>query len=231
MKKVLVIRHAEESMADKVASWMEQSGIQQEVFVPANGDKLPQDTSEYDALVIYGGVQSANDGEKHPYIAKEIALVADWATANRPVLGICLGAQILAKSLGGEVGPHPDERFEIGFNPVLPVPDSDGFMPDKNYFYQWHGEGFTIPENCQKLAGGEEFPNQAFRYREKAYGFQFHPEATREVMQEWMSYNEGKLEHRLGAHLPDRQLEDERRYSETMHNWLSEFLSGWFKTW
>ena len=231
MKKVLAIRHAKERRDDRVSAWMEENDVEIHVAIPASGAPLPRNKANYDALVVYGGVQSANDGSSRPYIDHELDYIADWATSGRPVLGICLGAQMLAKSLGGTVMPRSDGRFEIGFNRVVPLEESDGFLKQPSYFYQWHGEGFTIPQDGVRLAGGEVFPNQAFRYGQRAYGVQFHPEVTLEIMREWLSYNEGKLESKLGAHSAERQIDDESRYGDDMQAWLHEFLNNWKQTW
>ncbi len=231
VKKALILRHAQENSRDQVSAWLQKNRVDTHTVIPAFGDTLPDDASIYDALIVYGGVQSANDGPEKTYIEEEIALIGDWATSDRPVLGICLGAQMLSKALGGDVQRRPDKRFEIGFTRIGPTRESDGFLKQPRYFYQWHGEGFTIPAGGVCLARGDVFPNQAFRYGVRAYGLQFHPEVTAQIMQEWIGSAEGKLDSMPGAHNPAKQIQDESLYGADMHEWLFDFLSEWKKIW
>ncbi len=231
MAKALVIRHASENSGDRINSWLNDNAIGQELVVPAIGDPLPNNLSRYDALVVYGGVQSANDGPDKPYIDEEIDLISNWAQAGRPVLGICLGAQMLSKALGGEVKRRSDRRFEIGFRQIAPTDESNGFLSRPGRFYQWHGEGFTIPQGAVHLAQSRDFPNQAFRYGHSAYGFQFHPEVTVQIMSGWIGHNEDRLDSLAGAHGRERQHADHDRYGADMHAWLESFLNRWKQAW
>lgn len=229
--KVLILRHMQEKRNDRVAQWMDSKGFEQHLVNPAHGIPLPASTDGYDAFVIYGGIQSANGHEEFPYIPGEIAMLKDWIAADRPVLGICLGAQLLAKALGGEVGRHPDGLFEVGFTKVSPHGNANGFLSESTYFYQWHGEGFTVPPNCELLAVGDTFRNQAFRYGERIYGVQFHPEVTHEIMLTWLASAESKGFQAPGAHPRERQVRDELSYGADMDSWCFSFLDRWRETW
>ena len=215
---------------DQVALYLNKHGIEQIHVNPAHGTPMPDSFDGLDGLLIYGGIQSANDGPVRPYIDDELNWLTKWLNEGRPTLGICLGAQLIAKSLGGTVSPHPDGIREVGFHKITPVSEKGDFLSAPAFFYQWHGEGFTLPKNCELLATGEQFPNQAFQYRNNTFGIQFHPEVTRPVMQDWLSSGSDSLSSK-GAHRVEQQLEDEARYGEKMGTWCRNFVENWVNSW
>lgn len=216
---------------DRVSLWMAEHGIETVYANPAHGADLPQDTSGIAAFVIYGGIQSANDEESRPYIRDELDFLNDWLASDRPVLGLCLGGQMLAKCLGGEVRPHPDGLFEIGFTEVSPTEHSDGLLAQSAHFYQWHGEGFTLPEGCELFATGDTFANQAFRHKDHTFAFQFHFEVTPPVMNDWLRSSAEKCKHRPGFQPVEKQVEDAARYEAAIDAWSQNFLNRWRQTW
>lgn len=151
------------------------------------GESLP-DWRELDAIVAMGGPMSVNDEEELPWLRAEKAWIAEAVRADRPFFGACLGVQLLAASLGGEVsaGPAP----EVG---LLPVHLTDaaagdpvfGGLPREFRTLQWHGDTFSLPEGAVLLASSPAYPNQAFRWGRSAYGVQFHLELSREMAEEW----------------------------------------------
>jgi GMP synthase (glutamine-hydrolysing) len=151
------------------------------------GESLP-DWHELDAIVAMGGPMSANDEEELPWLRAEKTWIAEAVRAGTPFFGACLGVQLLAASLGGEVraGPAP----EVG---LLPVHLTDaaagdpvfGGLPREFRTLQWHGDTFTLPEGAVLLASSPAYPNQAFRWGRSAYGVQFHLELSREMAEEW----------------------------------------------
>ncbi len=146
-------------------------------LVPRQGlpDALP------DFLLVMGGPMSVNDPD--PWIEREQRFIRRAIDAGIPVVGVCLGAQFLAKALGGQVtpGPHP----EIGPTPVTCTATQDtdpvfGTFPRFFTAFQWHGEGLTLPPRTVGLASSERYPVQAFRYGARTYGLLFHLELERE---------------------------------------------------
>ncbi|PJA81243.1 MAG: amidotransferase [Nitrospirae bacterium CG_4_9_14_3_um_filter_51_5] len=143
------------------------------VAVPANG--LPSNPGDF--LLIMGGPMSVNDADA--WIEAELQFVKTGLARDIPVLGICFGAQLLAKALGASVTPGP--KFEIGMVPVSlteigrtdPVFSS---LPQTFPVFQWHGEGMTLPPGATHLATSADFPVQAFRMKDRAYGLLFHLE-------------------------------------------------------
>jgi len=151
------------------------------------GDPLP-DRREADAIVAMGGPMSVNDDETLPWLREEKAWIAEAVRAGTPFFGACLGVQLLAASLGGEVaaGPAP----EVGLLPVFLTDEAAedpvfAGLPRELLTLQWHGDTFTLPEGAVLLAGSPAYPNQAFRWGTSAYGVQFHLELSREMAEEW----------------------------------------------
>ncbi len=143
------------------------------VVVPAEG--LPVDPGDF--LLIMGGPMSVNDGDA--WIEAELQFVQTALAKDIPVLGICFGAQLLAKALGGSVAPGP--KFEIGMGAVSltdmgKIDPILGAMPQDFLVFQWHGEGITLPPGSAHLVTSTDFPVQAFRMAARTYGLLFHLE-------------------------------------------------------
>jgi GMP synthase (glutamine-hydrolysing) len=140
------------------------------------------------ALILMGGPMSANDPD--PWVETEVNLIRRAMAREIPILGVCLGAQLIAKALGARVYRNPVK--EIGWyqtywtdagrtDPVF------GGLPDGVQIFQWHGETFDIPQGAEWLAYTKTCSNQAFRAGINVYGIQFHPEVTPEIIEDWIS--------------------------------------------
>ena len=221
-KRALIIRHMKAMCDDRVSGQLKAAGFALDYRCPAEGEALPELDEGHVLAVVYGGVQSANDDG---YIDEEIAWIRDWVLAGRPYLGLCLGGQLLARALGAPVAGHQAGRHEIGFVKISPVGDN-GFLRAPLHVYQWHKEGFEIPDGAELLATGEIFPNQAFRFGNAAYGLQFHPEVTPEIMHGWMKEAAAMLD-APGASSREQQIEDAAAHSTRMGRWLENFLFDW----
>ena len=131
---------------------------------------------------------------------------------------------------GGKITRHAEHIVEIGFYPLYPT--VDGFnsifaeMPER--FFQWHNEGFTLPDGAVKLAASDAFPNQAFSIGARAFGFQFHPEATVEQIRYWHTRDSEELAS-PGAQTATSQWLYQERHCEEISAWLEDFLAFWLK--
>lgn len=223
--KVLLIVHQLGSYPGRVGHLLMDMGYLLDIRCPCIGQELPPDPEEYALVAVFGGPMSANDC----YLGG-IRAELDWMPkvldSKVPFLGICLGAQMLARFLGGRVALHDDGHVEIGYSPLEPTEHGQDYFEGPMQVYQWHKEGFAVPESCVLLAEGKAaFPNQAFRYGDRAYGLQFHPEVTREMMERWTTY---------GAHMldmPGAMCRDEQFASHPIHDppldvWTRRFLEG-----
>jgi len=228
-RDVLVVVHQETSTPGRVGDFLLERGYRLDRRCPCLDEPLPSDLSGYAGAVVFGGPQSANDCHL-PGIRAEL----DWLErhalpAELPLLGICLGAQQVARVLGAEVGPHPDGLVEIGYFPVAPTAQADGFLDETTCFYQWHSETFDIPEGAVHLAESEDFPGQAFRYGDRVYGIEFHPEITREMIDRWCTSERGSKKLSLpGARPHAEHLADHDRHADDTGRWLSWFLDECF---
>jgi len=146
----------------------------------------PLESPEFKGLIVMGGPMSANDDL--PGLREELRLIDLALKENSPILGICLGAQMIAKSLGSRV--YCNAELEIGWEPVwfteAAMEDPMfGEMGSPEMFFHWHGETFDLPAGAQWLAYSKKCRHQAYRYGERVYGIQFHPEITAEMIEDW----------------------------------------------
>lgn len=193
---------------------------------PAGGEDLPVDHGEFAGTVVLGGLQSANDAESQPYLRREIDWIQRHLTDDHRFLGICLGAQLLARALDARVQRHPEGLNEIGYYPIRPTPAGAELIPFGLQVYHWHQEGFEVPKGAELLASGDTFPNQAYRYGSSIYGLQFHPEVTTSVAKAWIGSAADHLA-RPGAQTAEQQLAASSRYDAPLHGWLDRFLDHW----
>jgi GMP synthase (glutamine-hydrolysing) len=225
-EKVLLIVHQEHSVPGRVGAVLRDLGYELDLRRPCLGHPLPPTLAGHAGVAIFGGPMSANDCGRLDFIKAELDWLQVPLTEAKPLLGICLGAQLLARALGARVGAHPDGWHEIGYYRLRPTPaGADLFEPDQ-HVYQWHGEGFEVPAGASLLATGELFENQAFRYGEHAYGVQFHPDVTPEMLARWTR----KPTHRMvlpGAQARDAQLAGLRTHNPHVEAWTRRFLARW----
>jgi len=222
--RVLLIQHMHDRRDDRVSEHLGRRGFALHWCNPSLGDALPADPGRYAALVVYGGIQSVNDAAHHAYLRAELDWIRRWVAGDRPYLGLCLGGQLLARALGARVGPHSGGLHEVGFVPVRPTDAGNALFPESLHVYQWHNEGFAIPEGGELLATGEVFPNQAFRIGRRAFGLQFHPEATAQMRTEWLDTSAHTLDVAAGAHPRQRQEADAQRFEQPMADWLTALI-------
>ena len=224
MRDILILLHTETSTPGRIGHMLEQKGYRLDIRRHALGDPLPATLEQHAGAVVFGGPMSANDSDD--WIAREIDWIGVPLKEHKPFLGVCLGAQMLSKHLGGTVGPHADGLVEIGYYDLIPTEEGRAHGPWPQKVYHWHREGLSLPKDAVRLATGETFENQAFRVNGRAYGIQFHPEVTRLTMHRWGV---------TGAHrfvLPNAQdsrahLEGNLLHDAPVKTWLSQFLDRW----
>lgn len=165
------------------------------------GYKLPATAEGYDAIISMGGPMNVYEEDNYPFLKDETVLLHDAIQRGCPVLGVCLGAQMIAKAAGARVTDSP--KKEVGWLPVH-ITDSGSEdllfrgLPGTLEVFQWHGDMFHIPQAGSLLATGDDCPHQAFRVA-NAYGLQFHVEVTRDILASWFA-NDVALEGILRRH-------------------------------
>lgn len=226
---VLIILHQEHSTPGRVGRLLQAQGLRLDVRRPRFGDELPKTLAAHVGAVIFGGPMSVNDSDA--FVRREIDWIGVALKESKPFLGICLGAQMLAKHLGVPVYKHPDGRVEIGYYPIRATPDflvlcrQCGAHPPR-YVYHWHREGFDLPTGAIKLADGDDFPVQAFRFGPAAYGIQFHPEVTYAMMCRWTTSAAERLVG-PGAMARHAHLEGWFQHDAAVAHWTGRFLRFW----
>lgn len=225
-QRILLVAHDDTTRDDRASRGLAERGHEMEWTCPALGGALPSVKDGFDAVIVYGGVESANSHTTNEHIRRELDWIADWVAAEKPYLGLCLGSQLLAHSLGARVAPHPEGLHERGFIEVHPTDAGRAILAEPLHVYQSHYEGFELPRDAELLMTGATYPHQGFRYGRNAYGFQFHPECTPEVMVRWMDLD-GDTTDKPGVHSRERQIADSERYDAPMGAWFEDFLERW----
>jgi len=194
---VLICKNTESEGPGTIEDYLKAVEIPYHVVELSRGERLP-DPDKFTSLIIMGGPMSVNEDAVYPYIREEEKLVKDFIAKEKKILGICLGAQIMAKALGARVYAGPQK--EIGWYTIEltgegledPLMRSLAFHPVVKDFWRqfkvfhWHGETFDIPSGAVRLASSGLYPDQAFRYGDHAYAFQFHIEVRKEMILEWL---------------------------------------------
>lgn len=229
-KRIQILLHNPQGFTGLIGEKLSAAGHQLSICCPLHGESLPE-LDSYDAAAVFGGKMSVNDCDTVlPALHEEIRWIRRSVEAGKPYLGICLGGQLLARAFGGTVTRHHKHYVEIGYYNLYPTLEGfeDIFANAPEKFFQWHNEGFTIPEHAVKLAASDLYPNQAFRLGERAYGFQFHPEATPEQIQYWHQRDPEELAG-PGAQTVRAQIRDIDTYTPAISAWLDDFLAHWLQ--
>ncbi|MEE8172329.1 MAG: glutamine amidotransferase [Alphaproteobacteria bacterium] len=227
-KPVLMLTHVTARDAGEIAVILGALGHPVETRRLNKGEALPKNIEDYAGFVSFGGPTSAND-EHVDYIRAELDWMGRVMARDKPLLGVCLGAQILARSLGARVAPHADGLYEFGYYPVTPVGDSGELQMDGPLVVcHRHGEGLELPAGAKHLATRESFPNQAFRYGAASFAVQFHPEVNDAVLAAWLNREPPPEDlARRGAQSAAEQFRHHASHRNAMHAWLQKFLTYW----
>lgn len=218
---MLIVLHQETSTPGRVGQRLVKRGYDLDIRRPPLGDSLPDTLDDHAGAVVFGGPMSANDPDEH------VKIETDWLAVplkeDKPFLGICLGAQMLVNHLGGEVYTHKDGDVEVGWYDLEATEEGERLMEWPEKIYQFHREGFTLPNGAVHLAKSEAYPNQAFRYGNNAWAVQFHAELTLAMMHRWSIKGAERFV------LPNAQqghehLEGRFLYDAPVSKWLDEFL-------
>ena len=197
--RVLVVENYPNTPLGLVGEALGAAGVLVDIARMHCGDELPTRHDGYDGLIMLGGAQSALDDGDHPYLPDEARLAKDFGDADKPVLGICLGAQLVARAYGArnilgrpiEFGWHEVRSTPAGRDdPVLSAIGAAAPL------FHWHLDTFTLPPGAVHLAESEATTNQAFRIGRATYGIQFHFEAGTELVAQWTRDLESEISRR-----------------------------------
>lgn len=219
---VLLIVHQQHSSPGNVGNWFRDNGYPLDIRRPRFGDPLPETMDGHVGAVIFGGPQSANDCDD--FIKREIDWISVPLSENKPFMGICLGAQMLAVHLGARVGAHPEGFVEHGYYQITPTKEGAEMFDWPGHVYQWHREGFEAPGDATLLAQSEYFGQQAFRYG-SGFAIQFHPEITHMVMNRWVTRSGQRLI-MPGARPGPSHMPNHYQHGPGQRAWLNQFLTS-----
>lgn len=188
MEKVLVITHVASEGPGTLGDFLMSRGFEIETVRLFDGQALPGGYLGYHAVVTMGGSMNVHDDEHYPFLAREVEFLSRAISENVPVLGICLGAQLIARACYAPV--RSGAGRERGWKNIFVTDEGRKDIilqgvPALFRVFQWHDDVFEVPAGGVLIATARNLPNQAFRYR-NAYGLQFHVEVTRDMLAEWM---------------------------------------------
>jgi GMP synthase (glutamine-hydrolysing) len=229
-KKARVITHVSFEGLGSFEQILRESGFDVD-YLDAATDDLDEIDPTHDALlIVLGGPISVNQADEYPFLEAELVLLRERMAEDMPTLGICLGAQLIARALGHEVttgnskeiGWAPIQLNDAGSRSVLRHLVGEGVN-----VLHWHGETFDIPEDAQHLASSELYPNQAFS-NGKTLALQFHPEVTARGLEQWYVGHTGEI-HQTGGVSVQQLREDSVRFADTLQARAYLFFTEWLE--
>ena len=189
MGKILVCQHVPYEILGTFNPLLKEHGFRlRYVNFGRTPDSQPT-LDGYQGLVILGGPMCLDQSDRFPHLKYEMQLIEQALKRDLPILGICLGAQLIAKTLGAWVGPNREK--EIGWYNLELTPEGQedpvlGHLKPVEKIFQWHGDTFTLPQGAVQLATSSGCAQQAFRYGDKAYAMQFHLEVDEPMIERWL---------------------------------------------
>ena len=235
---IVVVRHHHGDLDDIASVHLAARGfaIQHcypfEASKPAYGLHEIKGYANLAGVIVMGGAQNVTELDELPYLQRELQWIQSCIDEDIPVIGICLGAQLVARALGGTVSTHPDGLCEFGYEVVYPADAaSNSWIKEPLHVVQAHFQGFTLPTDCTPIATGTRFTHQAFHYREKAFGFQFHPEVSQTMFVEWQNEDwANEFYSTSGAQSRAEASRDNDLHNSAQKEWFCNFLDRIFNT-
>ncbi|NQU58230.1 MAG: type 1 glutamine amidotransferase [Rhodospirillales bacterium] len=226
--QILVVENHHASTLGCVGKTIFDAEVTIQVVMAGSGEPLPDSPEGYDGMIVMGGEMNVLDDNRCPYFPGLVALIRSFHQLERPILGICLGAQLIARAFDAELqlgGP-----FEFGFHPVTLTQDGKndpliGHMAESIHIFQWHTDHYALPRNAVKLVSGLDYPNQSYRIGRTTYAVQFHFEVTSEIVERWFASYPEVMNRKPGSEeLLQRQIADHMAPANTF---CEEFTRRW----
>ena len=230
--KALILQNSGHEGPGTIENYLKENKLAYTIVdLSKKGYKLPA-PSDYNALIVMGGPMNVYETDEFPYLIEEEKIIKTAIEKNYLVLGICLGAQMMAKALDAKV--TKGKTKEIGWYDINLTEDGIedkalGPLGNKVKVFQWHGDTFDIPSGAVRLAGSELFPNQAFRYGKRAYALQFHLEVTEDIIKNWIKHGEEELKPLKGIIDPKKIVDDNKKYIQGFEERGRQFYKNLFK--
>jgi GMP synthase-like glutamine amidotransferase len=227
MKEVLVFQHDVFEDLGFFSEVFDKQGAEYRVVRLFHGEMPAEDWEHVSALILLGGPMSVDEEDNFPFLRWERRIIRAAIDETVPILGVCLGAQLIAAALGAQVFRGPVK--EIGWSPISITPHGQvdsllGYLPESATVFQWHGDGFELPAGAIRLASSVNYSNQAFRVGKSIYGLQFHLEVTPRMIERWLEERSKDLA--LAPYVqPDKILADTQSYAPTLRYYGERFLA------
>jgi len=180
-------------------------------------EENPPDIDNIDCLIILGGAMSVYNHDKYPWLRQEKEFIKEAIERKKVVIGICLGAQLIADVLGAKIIPNPQKEigwFTIKKNPATRLLKIAEFLPAETLAFHWHGDTFAIPPNAVPLAHSEACQNQGFIYNDKVIAMQFHLESTKHSIEQLVKNCRHELVDAQYIQQPEELLKCDQRFVE-----------------
>lgn len=228
---ITMVRHHHNAteLQDNAAAYLTSRGFDVSHRYPFDGDHLRIPDTGVTPTIILGGGQNVADVNKQDYLRDELHWIETCLAHNTPLLGICLGAQMIAHVLGAEVSARDPVECEYGFYTVYPTEEAGRWLADPMDFMQAHYQEFALPDTAVRLAYSDRFPQQAFRYGDNTYAIQFHPEVNRPIFEHWLAdtWSE-EMATTKGAQEKKRQAQQAEKSLAMQQRWLELALDNLF---
>jgi len=227
--KVTVIRHLAFEDLGSFESVLKSREIPVHYLEAGLDDLSAIDPLSTDLLIILGGPISVNEVDEYPFLQTEMKLLQQRLAADLPTLGICLGAQLMARALGANV--YPGECKEIGWY-GLQVNEAGRKLglqwldEASTQMLHWHGETFDLPSGATRLAASQRFENQAFSIGQRVLALQFHPEVSAGGLERWYIGHTGEIHHTDGISVSALRAESEKYTADLQRN-AEKFFNCW----
>ncbi|QMU56402.1 MAG: amidotransferase [Candidatus Mycalebacterium zealandia] len=230
--KALVFQHVGHEAPGRLGELMRENGFDIQSVNFGAGDGIPEKTDDFAALVVMGGPMNVYESGKYPYLESETRFLSDFIKSGRAVMGICLGAQLMAVALGARV--YAGDEKEIGWYDITVTDEAAddavfGAFSRTEKVFQWHGDTFDVPAGAERLAFSDYFPNQAFKYGEKAYALQFHIETNGQMVRDWLGKEENRRELESGVFDTEKIESDIGVYGGDMGKLADSVFSSFLK--
>ncbi len=230
--RVVIVQQVPHEGPGVVGRMLRRLSADTEVVRAYRGDRIPRSVGPGAALVILGGPMGAYEEGKYPFLTDELRLIESALKAGTPVLGICLGAQLMARAAGARV--YRGGAKEIGWYPLHLTEEGrrDSLLlglPSELRVFQWHGDTFDVPRGGVNLASSELFPHQLVRLGRRAYALQFHLEVTEEMVYEWLDVNVEELRGLEGVIYPDAIRAETPGSIPVLHRYGKAVFSRFFR--
>jgi GMP synthase (glutamine-hydrolysing) len=233
MKRAIILKHVAAEGPGRLAPLLAAQGYELAIRELYSGDAVPTDLSKSDLLVVMGGPMGVADvgNAEYPFLAQELALLRARIAERAPVLGICLGAQLLAAAAGARVYPMESPRYEVGWSAVRfrrEHADDPLFLglPAEAPMLHLHGDTFDLPAGAALLASSELCENQAFRLGHRLFGVQFHCEMNVQDIEGFLRADGGWVEQANGPGAVETLRRDTRARIEASHAAGDRLLSN-----